>query len=209
MKVAIYVRVSTDKQELDSQLRPLLTFAKKRGYRIVRVYKDVASGKNGDRVALKKLLQAAYQKEFDAIVVWALDRLSREGMYKTVSLIETLSRNGVEVVSYTEPYLDTTNQLAKDILLAVISALARAEREKISDRTRAGLERVKRNGQRLGRPLIDEMIRESAGRMIRTGAGIREVAKKLGVSKSYVWRLKKGVPKRGIKNGNFAPSGRV
>ena len=45
---------------------------------------DVASGKNGDRVALKKLLQAAYQKEFDAIVVWALDRLSREGMYKTV-----------------------------------------------------------------------------------------------------------------------------
>ncbi|MCL5277193.1 MAG: recombinase family protein [Deltaproteobacteria bacterium] len=94
--------------------------------------------------------------------MWALDRLSREGMRRTVQLIEMLERMGIGVISYSEPYLDTTNELARNILLAVVSTLAKAERERISERTKAGLARVKRSGKKLSRPPVASKKRAEA-----------------------------------------------
>ena len=193
MKAALYLRVSTDKQELENQLEPLKKFAKGRGLKVVQVYRDMATGKNSNRPALNKMLKDAHRHAFDAIVVWALDRLSREGMSRTVQLIEMLERMGIGVISYSEPYLDTTNELARNILLAVVSTLAKAERERISERTRAGLARVKRAGKKLGRPPVASKKRTRAVKLLKKGYSIRQVAKQLGVSRSSVFNWRKAL----------------
>jgi DNA invertase Pin-like site-specific DNA recombinase len=190
MKAALYLRVSTDRQELENQLEPLKKFAKGRGFKVVQVYRDTASGKKADRTAFQQMLKDAHQKKFDVIIVWALDRLSREGMSRTIQLLEMLERMGIAVISYTEPYLDTTNELARNILLAVVSTLAKAEREKISERTKAGLARVKRSGKKLGRPEIGTKKRAEALRLVKEGMKIRVVARRLGISHASIsnWR---------------------
>ena len=199
MKAALYLRVSTDKQELENQLEPLKKFAKGRGLKVVQVYRDMATGKNSNRPALNKMLKDAHRHAFDVIVVWALDRLSREGMSRTVQLIEMLERMGIGVISYSEPYLDTTNELARNILLAVVSTLAKAERERISERTKAGLARVKRSGEKLGRPPVALKKRAEALRMLKEGRSYGEVARQLKIGKASVYRWFQGVPKRGVK----------
>ena len=193
MKAALYLRVSTDKQELENQLEPLKKFAKGRGLKIVQVYRDMATGKNSNRPALNKMLKDAHRHAFDVIVVWALDRLSREGMSRTVQLIEMLERMGIGVISYSEPYLDTTNELARNILLAVVSTLAKAERERISERTKAGLARVKRSGKKLGRPPVASKKRTQAMKLLKMGYSIRQAAHKLGVGHSSVFNWRKGL----------------
>ena len=193
MKAALYLRISTDKQEIENQLLPLKKFAKGRGLKVVQVYRDMATGKNSDRLALNKMLKDAHRHAFDVIVVWALDRLSREGMSRTVQLIEMLERMGIGVISYSEPYLDTTNELARNILLAVVSTLAKAERERISERTRAGLARVKRSGKKLGRPPVASKKRAQAVKLLREGYSIRQVAQQLGIGRSSVFNWQKAL----------------
>ena len=202
MKAALYLRVSTDKQELENQFEPLKKFAKGRGLKVVQVYRDMSTGKNSNRPALNKMLKDAHRHAFDVIVVWALDRLSREGMSRTVQLIEMLERMGIGVISYSEPYLDTTNELARNILLAVVSTLAKAERERISERTRAGLARVKRSGKKLGRPPVASKKRVEALKLMERGVSFGQISRQLNVGKSTVFdwykaRAEKGCQKEG------------
>ncbi len=186
LKAALYLRISTDKQELENQLEPLKKFAKGRGLKVVQVYRDTAAGKNSVRPALNKMLKDAHRHAFDVIIVWALDRLSREGMSRTVQLIEMLERMGIGVISYSEPYLDTTNELARNILLAVVSTLAKAERERISERTKAGLARVKRSGKKLGRPPVTSKKRAEALKLVKGGMSKRKVARKLRINRQSI-----------------------
>ena len=203
MKVALYIRVSTEKQELENQLRPLQEFAAKRGFEVVQIYKDIATGKNSYREAFNEMMKEAHQRKFNAILVWALDRLSREGLSKTVNLIEHLGKIGIDVISYSEPYLDTTNELARNVLLAVVSTLAKAEGEKISERTRAGLDRIRRQGKKLGRPATNPEIRKKAAALIKRGNGVRETARALGVSHPSIINWLNNGKKRGAKTGGL------
>jgi DNA invertase Pin-like site-specific DNA recombinase len=85
------------------------------------------------------------------LLVWALDRLSREGMVPTIGHLQQLAVAGVAFQSFTEPLLSTDNDMVRDIVLAVMSPLAKMERQKLSERTKAGLERARAKGKRLGR----------------------------------------------------------
>ena len=199
MKAALYLRISTDKQDLENQFEPLKRLAKGRGLKVVQVYRDMATGKNSNRPALNKMLKDAHRHAFDVIVVWALDRLSREGMSRTVQLIEMLERIGIGVISYSEPYLDTTNELARNILLAVVSTLAKAERERISERTKAGLARVKRSGKKLGRPPVASKKRAEALKLVKRGVSFGQISRQLKIGKSTVFDWFKAVRKRGGK----------
>lgn len=199
-RVAIYCRVSTSKQELENQLAALQAVAPQRGYEIVTVYTDVATGKSEAREGFKRMLEDAARGKFQAVFVWALDRLSREGLGKTVYLIEHLDRLGVRVISYSEPYLDTTNELARNILLAVLATLAKAEREKISERTKAGLQRLKRQGRKLGRPALPEDMKARILDLAAAGQGIRAIGRMVKVSPTTVSRVLRGVSKRGPEN---------
>ena len=161
-RVAIYARVSTDKQDAVNQLAQLRTFAEQQGWEIVHEYIDTATGSGKKhRPQFEACMLAASQRRFDCVLFWALDRLSREGIVKTISYLEQLKAWGVGWRSYTQPFLDTGNEMTNSIVLAVLSAVAKQERVTISERTKAGLQRVRRAGVRLGRP-------QSTGEVSRT-----------------------------------------
>ena len=107
MRVAIYARVSTnDKgQDPENQLHQLRDFAEKHGT-IYKVYTEEVSGGKADRAQFKLLLLEAYQKKFDLVVFWRLDRFSREGALATLRYLKELKDQGVNYKSFTEPYLD-------------------------------------------------------------------------------------------------------
>jgi DNA invertase Pin-like site-specific DNA recombinase len=98
--------------------------------------------------------QIGVQKQFDMLVFWSLDRLSREGIVTTLGYLEQLRSWGIGWRSYTQPFLDTGNEMVSGIVLSVLAAGARQERVTISERTKAGLVRARRAGKTLGRPVV-------------------------------------------------------
>src|ERR1035438_2027986 len=93
MNVALYCRVSCDKQDSQNQLNQLRTFAASQGWRTHKEYVDIATGKNGDRAQFKALLRAASRREFELLLFWSLDRFSREGVLETLTYLQSLTQN--------------------------------------------------------------------------------------------------------------------
>jgi DNA invertase Pin-like site-specific DNA recombinase len=156
MRIAIYARVSTtDKgQDPENQLRELRAWCAHSGHTTIREYIEHESGGKGaeKRKQFAALFEDAAKKKFDLVLFWALDRFSREGMAQTIGHLQRLNSYGVSFHSYTEPHLATDNELVRNILLALLSSLAKVEAQKISDRTRAGMARAKAKGIKMGRP---------------------------------------------------------
>ncbi len=168
-RVAIYARVSTDKQDADNQIAQLRAFAEQQGWKLTGEYIDAVSGSGRKaRPQFEACTLAASQRKFDVLLFWALDRLSREGIVKTFGYLEQLTQWGVGWRSYTQPFLDTGNEMVNSIVLAVLSAVAKQERVTISERTKAGLARVRRKGVKLGRP-------QATGKVSRTTLWRRRV----------------------------------
>ena len=152
MKVCIYSRVSTDNQDPTNQSAVLAGWAGQRGYQVVGNYKERESAwKAGHQRELARLLDDAQKRNFDAVLVWALDRLSREGPLAILSLVHRLKIYGVRVLSYQESWTEAPGELG-ELLYAIAGWVARMESQRRSERTKAGLERVKAQGKHLGRP---------------------------------------------------------
>jgi DNA invertase Pin-like site-specific DNA recombinase len=159
MKVALYARVSLDMnfddkrfQDTENQLTPLRDFCKAMDYEIIEEYVDKMSGANPARPAFRKMINDAMLRRFSGIVVWKLDRFSREGIIPTMSYIKQLKDRGVWLRSMTESWLDTSQEGITDIVLAIMSWASAEERKKISERTKAGMARKKAQGVHCGRP---------------------------------------------------------
>jgi DNA invertase Pin-like site-specific DNA recombinase len=128
----------------------------------------------------------AHKRQFDLVLCWALDRFSREGMRPTIGYLQRLAENGVGFHSYTEPLLSTDNEMVRDIVLAVMAALAKQERIRIGERTRAGLARVRANGKHLGRPRLDASREKAVREALAEGKGINKVARMVGTGNATV-----------------------
>jgi DNA invertase Pin-like site-specific DNA recombinase len=192
MKIAIYARVNTGKQDTENQLGQLREFARNQeGWTVSEEYVEVVSGSGKRaRAEFDKMMLGASQKKFDMLVFWALDRLSREGIVKTLGYLEWLKGWGVGWRSYTQSFLDTGNEMTNDIVLSVLAAVSKQERISISIRTKAGLQRARKAGQRLGRaPMQIDMKR--VHQMRAKGQSLRSVAEAVGCSASLL--LKRGV----------------
>ena len=188
MKIALYARVSKDdgRQDTENQLHELRQFAQRSGWEIVAEYIDRASGKTAERPQFKKMFEDASKRQFDLVLFWALDRLSREGVLETLQHFKQLDTWGVGWRSYTETFFDSCGPF-KDAVISIMSSLAKIEREKISERTKAGLRRARREGKILGRPRIfvdTAKVRKLQGE----GLGLRGIAEKTGWSLSSIMR---------------------
>jgi len=126
-----------------------------------------AAARADKRPRFAAMLDAAHRRQFDIVLCWALDRLSREGMVPTIGHLQRLAAAGVVFHSYTEPMLSKDNDMVHDIVLAVMASLAKVERQRISERTKAGLARVRAKGTRLGRPAIDARLQANIGVLAR------------------------------------------
>ena len=161
-KVAIYVRVSTDRQELENQERQLIPYCKRSGWTIYKIYRDVMSGKEEKRPGFEQMFEDAHKKLFDVVLFWDLSRFSRAGMEFTILKLSELRNLGILWHSYQEKFISTADPFTRDIILAVFTSVAKMEREKLSERTKAGLARAKAKGVQLGRRCIltDEQIKK-------------------------------------------------
>ncbi len=152
MKVCIYSRVSTGQQDTTNQSVALSDWASQRDFEVVKVYEEEESAwRNGHQRELANLIVDARKRKFQIVLVWALDRLSREGALAILSLVKKLSTCGVKVLSYQESWTEAPGELA-ELLYALTGWVARMESQRRSERTKAGLARVKAQGKRLGRP---------------------------------------------------------
>ena len=171
MRIAVYARSSKNDESQDprNQLTPLRDYAKALGGEIVQEYIDLASGGSADRANFLRMFDDADKRKFDLVLVWALDRLSREGISNTLGYLERLKRNGVALKSLQESWLDTRDDGLGQLLLAIFSWVAQQERKRIVERTKAGLERAKRQGKKLGRPVgsKDNKERRKSGYWLR------------------------------------------
>jgi len=147
-KVAIYARVSTEDQHLENQIKQLENLALSYNNKIVRIYKEKVSGGSTTRPEFHRMLFDARMKHFDIVYVWSLDRFSREGIRNTLSYLERLRKYNVGLKSLQESWLDTTEDGMGELLIAVLSWVAKQERKCISERTKAGLRYAKNVGKR-------------------------------------------------------------
>jgi len=175
MKIAIYARVSKndESQNPQNQISPLRDFAHALGGEIVAEYMDLASGGRSDRENFVRMLEDADKRRMDLILIWSLDRFSREGISNCFGYLERLRRSGVALKSLQESWLDTRDEGIGQLLLAIFSWVASQERQRISERTKAGLERAKRQGKKLGRPVgkKDSRQRNKSGYYLRHKKG--------------------------------------
>jgi len=187
MRVAIYARVSTDDkgQDPENQLRELRAWCANSGHTITQEYVEHESGRKGTdkRRQFAALFEDAAKRKFDLVLFWALDRLSREGMAQTIAHLQRLTSYSVSFHSYTEPHLATDNELVRNILLALLSSLAKVEAQKISDRTKAGMARAKAKGIKVGRPRLTIELRQQIARRAAKGEKPYAIAKALGIDR--------------------------
>jgi len=171
MKVAIYVRISTEKQEADNQLLQLREYCNKCNYEIYKEYVDMISGKETSRPQYDLMFKEAHKRLFDLVLFWDLSRFSRAGTLFTLQKLKELENLGIDWESYQEPYFKSAGQF-KDVVISILSTIAKIEREKISERTKAGLQRTPK------KHLIGKRGRDKRPRKRRDDRGIKR-----GISK--------------------------
>ncbi len=145
MKVAIYVRVSTDEQDLTSQLELCKKHCEVQGYEVYKIYKDVYTGTSDNRPSFNELLQDMRQYRFSMVVVTKLDRMGRS-LKHLLNLFEEFNSKGVQFVAVTQN-IDTSTSSGK-LQMQILGAFAEFERNLISERTKEGLKGKDNVGKR-------------------------------------------------------------
>ena len=184
MKIGIYARVSTTNkgQDADNQLEILRDYCKRMNYEIYSEYVDEVSGGTSDRPAFLKLFADASKRKFDVVLFWSLDRWTREGTRATIKYFEQLESYGVAFKSYTEQYIDSCG-IFKDVIISLLSTLAKQEKVRISERVKAGLARTTKKG---GRPQLQSELVEKIKSLKKQGFSNRSIGKDLKISHSTV-----------------------
>ena len=180
-RVAIYVRVSTDRQTIENQLRELRQIAERRGWEVVHEYHDAGISGSKQREArpgLDEMLNDAQRRRFDVVMAWAIDRLGRS-LVDLLSTIQTLETCGVDLY-FDQQSIDTTTPAGR-LMFQIVGAFAEFERSIIRHRVRAGLKRAVASGKRLGRPKIDPAIEKRIQAQLRTKKGMLAIARELKV----------------------------
>src|SRR5262245_870280 len=180
------MRVSTKGhgQTTETQALALRDYATHRGFEIIGEYRDEGiSGSKDSRPALDRLMKDARARKFDMVIVARFDRFARSVSH-LLRALEEFSHLGVDFVSLSES-VDTSTPMGK-MIFTVLGAVAELERNLIKERVHMGISRARKQGKRLGRPkrVFD---REKAQTMLQS-MSIREVARKLGVSRGVVER---------------------
>ena len=186
---AIYVRVSTPDQHVESQLYDLRELAAQRGFEVVHEYEDRGvCGKKARRPGLDLLMADARRKKFSVVLVAAFDRIARSTR-NFLQVIDELDSMGVEFISRREN-VDTSGPMGR-LFVTIISAIAELERSLVVDRVKSGMRRARLEGRQIGRSRLD-VNREQVVIDRRSGMSLTQVAKRHNISRASVCRLMKG-----------------
>jgi DNA invertase Pin-like site-specific DNA recombinase len=188
-RIALYLRVSTSKQETQNQRRELEAVAKRSHWQIVKVYEDAGiSGAKGrdERPGLDAMLKAVNAKEFDLVATWSVDRLGRS-LTDLLSILQQLKDKGVDLFLHQQG-LDTSTTAGK-AMFQMLGVFAEFERGIIRERVNAGLARAREKGVTLGRPRIDAAVEKRIKALRKKGFGMLKIGRELGIGTSAVQRV--------------------
>ena len=188
MRAAIYCRVSTADQSCERQVRELKAFAKRLKARVVRVFRETASGAKNDRAERKKVMALAQAREIDAVLVSELTRWGRSTM-DLLETLQTLQSFKVSVLAVSGLQFDLSTPHGK-LLVAVLASLAEFERDLVRERVRSGLAAARARGKILGRqkgfrPKSDKLA-PKVMQLVQTGQSYRDIARQLRIDKNTV-----------------------
>ena len=188
MKVLIYTRVSTDKQNHDSQVQDLREYCTRRGWTEVEEISDVISGAKSSRKGLDRLMQAARRGKVDLVVCFKLDRLGRS-LSHLAQLIDEFNTHKVALIVPAQGIDTSEGNPAGKLQLHILYAVAEFEREIIRERVNAGLAAAKKKGVRLGRPATLDAHREDIARLRAIGRTGRAIAAELSLPVGSVFQV--------------------
>jgi putative DNA-invertase from lambdoid prophage Rac len=187
-KVAIYCRVSTADQSCSRQERDLLEYAKKAGYEVVGVWKEIASGSKNNRVERKRVINLVQAREIDGVLVTELTRWGRSTI-DLISTLQDLAHWGVSVIATTGLQFDLTTPQGK-LIASVMASLAEFERDLVRERVCSGLAAAKAKGKKLGRKpgqrVKADKYASKVLQMVAEGCSYRKIAQELHLSKTTV-----------------------
>ena len=191
-KVVIYGRVSTNDQTTDNQIYKLKEIIENRNWNLVDTYTDegISGSKGRDkRPEFNRLYEDMVKGKFDKILVWDVSRLGRS-LQDLVLFLNDL--NSVDVGLYIhQSGLDTSTPSGR-MMFQMVGVFSEFERSMISERVKSGLERVKKQGKKLGRKAtITNEIKDNILELLIEGKPYSYIANELNVSKATVCRLKK------------------
>src|SRR5208282_3649674 len=185
-KAAIYARVSTTDQHVESQLYDLRQLAADRGFEVVQEYQDWGiSGRKARRPGLDKLMADARQRKFSVVLVAAFDRVARSVKH-FLQVMDEFDSLEIEFISRREN-IDTSGPMGR-LFLTLIGSIAELESDLIRERVLAGMRRAKLDGVRIGRAPMN-LDRAAIVRDRVSGMTLTAVAKKWGISRSLVCKL--------------------
>jgi len=192
-RAAIYCRVSTTDQSCERQARDLRAFAKRGGYKVVKVFKETGSGTKQDRAERKKVLALAQARQIDCVLVTELSRWGRS----TIDLLGTLRELEswkVSVIAMSGMTFDISTPHGR-MMATFLSGIAEFERDLISERVKSGLAAAKARGKKLGRqegqrPKSDRLAPKVLA-LVDEGRSYRWIARDLGISKNTVLDIMK------------------
>jgi len=194
MPIYGYARVSTAGQELDIQLAQL------RAVGCGRLFCEKESGAKDDRCELRRMLKAL--KPGDVVIVSALDRLTRGGPFKTLSILNEITSRRAAYRSLAEPWADTTHELG-EVLAAIVGYIARKTRDDILRRTALGRERARANGVKFGRkPKLSPFEQQEARARRAAGESQSVIADSYNVSCSTISRLGRRAVAEGVESNS-------
>ena len=152
-RVALWLRVSTTDQTVENQRLQLMQLAEHRGYEVVREYdlSGVSAWQNQLTGHVSRVIEEAPAYGFNTLLIASLDRLSRSGAGDTLMTLKRLEAANIGVLSMREPIIDTAGPFG-EVIVALFAVFAQLESQSISERTKAGMERARAQGKKLGRP---------------------------------------------------------
>src|ERR1700687_2189083 len=185
---AIYVRVSTPDQHVESQLYDLRELAAQRGFEVVHEYEDRGvSGQRARRPGLDALMADARRKKFSIVLVAAFDRIARSTR-NFLQIVDELDSLGIEFISRREGV--ATGDAMGRLFVTIISAIAELERSLVIERVKSGMRRARLEGRQIGRSRLD-VDRQQVVLDRRCGMSLTLVAKRHNISRTAVCRLMK------------------
>lgn len=189
MRVAFYVRVSSDEQMVENQLRDLRAVAESKNWTITKIYADQglsgAKGREG-RPGLDQLMTDVQAGHFDMVAAWSVDRLGRS-MRDLINFLVFIQEAKVELYLHKQN-LDTSTPSGR-LLFGMLGLIAEFERAILIERTNAGLARAKAAGKRLGKaPPTPELLGAVKARYAGGGISAYKIAKEFGLSHRTIWR---------------------
>ncbi len=189
-RIALYARVSTDKQTCENQLQELRTIAERMNYTIVAEFVD--NGISGmktrqNRPALDQLMKSSTQRKFDMVMCWSIDRLGRS-LQNLVEILNELQALKIDLF-FLQQGMDTSTPSGR-MIFSVFGAIGEFERNLIRERVIAGQKRAVANGVKIGRPSkMNDGLRSAIQLLREKGMGIKQIARELKVGIGTVYSV--------------------